>query len=293
MTKKAKGKQDAAALRQFRSKLAELKRMGVVSSKTNVRSQKMTRHYVKKVRDLDEVLAGTVKAVKVKPSALKEFREYGAKIVNGRVLIRAEPESVARARKGEFTESVITIRTPLSNGLVEERIVFPRGVDTIGDLVDRMAKNPAKFDKLKNPTDYFAFYINGFRSYATFESAEQLADWLAGYATFDNLRERNPVTGLGGGTDDEEINDTDFFVIVRILEGYPRPNYRRVRRQKFKTVQDRRYVSRPAKTKDADYNAKRQKAYREEHAEEIKARERIRDAARRAAKGAKPRPKKS
>jgi hypothetical protein len=276
MAKSPKGKQDAAALRQFRSRLAELKRLGVVNKKVNARSQKMTRHFVKKVRDLDAVLEGTVKAVKLKPKALAEFKAHGAKIVNGRVLVQAEPESVARARKGEFTEGVIVIRTGLSNDIVEERIVFPRGVDTIGDLIERMNKNPAKWDKLKNPTDYFAFYIAGRRSYATFSDAQLLADYLMGYATFDSLA-------------DEEVDEpTDFFMIVRIMQGTKRPVYP-VARRKWKTTQDRRYVSRPKKTADPEYMAKKQKAWREEHAEEIKERDRIRKAAARVAKGMKPR----
>lgn len=221
---------DAQALREFRHKVAQLKKAGLVSKRTDARKQKATRYMKAKVKALSPVLTGEMAGVKVERDILRRYKEGGFTVVNGRVLVNKDHDELARARKGEL----ISLRK-LTPGYPFEKIVMPYRITTMAAFFVEARKSPPDpvlFASRKNATDFWAFTYYGWNSLNAFADLGLLAEYLEHYASIE------------GTSPEDQTEIFENFVLYRTLPGAwsPRhaPGHRQTKRRSTKTIQDRR-----------------------------------------------------
>lgn len=203
-------KQQKQARKEFEHGFAVLRRKGLINPKLHVKDIKQTRYRKRQLKDLSGILTGDLAAVKAPPKALREFREQGARVIRGRILVAKHPEEIAKVRHGELTESVITLRRPLRGDYVAERIILPVKYSSLRAFIEGIRENPERFDKLKNAVDNFAFQVGGNNTYQTaFTSMRELAEYLERYESLLEWAEENP---------DEDASD--FLSLHRVRVGF-------------------------------------------------------------------------
>lgn len=203
----ARAQAKKAQTKDLRHAVSLLKKSGVIRRKVDARSVRNTRYRREQVRSFEGVLTGRIAAVKAKPSIVRDFRNAGAKIANGRILVAKEPEQIAMVRKGELTEGVVVLRARLTRDLVEEQIIIPIPPQSVGDLIRDLRDHPKKYDRLKSPEDRFGFKINGHNSIATFSNAGLMAEWLEAYDEAEGFDEL------------DRDDDPDFLTVFRVSPG--------------------------------------------------------------------------
>lgn len=171
-TTKSKG-MDAQALKDFRSKVAKLKKKGIVSAKVDARSQKATKYMKAKVRQYEDVLAGNAIAVKAKKDVREKYTSAGVFGERGSFLIvpKEHERSRARIKKGR---DLIEIITPLKWG-EEREIVLPFKATDMMDLARRIEADPS-FDDFKKGDEQFAFRLYGHNSRKAFVNSEEFVE---------------------------------------------------------------------------------------------------------------------
>lgn len=276
---KRRGPQDiarASKLKAYRSKLAQAKRLGVVSARIDARSHKPTRYMKSRLKFLEPVLEGRYAAVKAKPSVLREFRSAGARIANGRILVEARPEVITTVRRGTITEGVIFQRRPLDAGFWEELITLPISSHNVGDMLSWLATNGKSLQGKKNSGDRWGFKIDGNRSRASFGGFEEMVDYLTYYKN------------IGAIEDVDTGEHPEFFTIWRIKEpqwtraAVQADKDRDLARRRRRTVQERSgerpsgYRERPAPKTGAERMRTMREGMTLSQREEIKTVERAR-----------------
>lgn len=192
--------------------------------KTDKRGRaKATRYRIKKVKDLSEVLASGLSGVKRSPKILREFKDAGFVVSNGRVGFK--PEIARKVRRSKPNEYPSFIQRPegRKSGPTIERIQLPVKIDNI-EKFKRFAAS-GKLDALKEPHDYFAFTYFGSNSHRPFLDVQEMLEYLEEYDTFD----------------DAYSDVWDNFELFRVYPPGvwgPTP-----RRKKYSTTQDRRDAS--------------------------------------------------
>lgn len=220
-----------AKLRAYRSKLALAKSKGVVSKRIDARSHRPTKYMKARLKSLEGVLEGRQTAVKAPANVLREFREGGARIVNGRVITTADEFTRSSIKSGApfgvDAQGVVSMRTPLSRGYSEEEIRTPKSLRTTGDKIKYIEDHRAQLEAAALPGDSYAFKLEGARSYATYADLDLLIMHLTEYETIEDIEE---VPNDGEPT---------FFTIFRTLrdswevKSYNRPKPKRKRRGMF------------------------------------------------------------
>lgn len=220
-------------LQQFRSKLAKLKKQGLVTNvdaRSAYPAQRVNGVYLKNVvAKYDDVTSGKVTAVKVKPTELKKYKKAGFDTARGRVLFPHAANVKVRNIGGKITA------------------VNPRGLQTItlpikyNDLEQWLEDNrkvSKKIDTMKQRHEYFAFTLNGNGSRGIFQNANSM------------LRELQSYKSVNEAIDDEDEDAQDeFYDILEII--------RIVRPSSWQTYSERRAL------RKATYSAKRAKKFRQ------------------------------
>jgi len=167
------------ALKDFRHAVSQAKKKGLVSQRVDARSQKPTRYMRAKMKALAPVFEGTSIGVKVAPKMAREYRQAGFMVMNNRVVVAAEPGEIASIRSGRPL-----LRRKLGDGIWEERLVLPITPLSIGEIMEDVEANQAKYDALKEPDELFAFKLFGRNSLSTFEDFGLLIEYLSHYQVF-------------------------------------------------------------------------------------------------------------
>jgi len=173
--KSKRGGLDKQALKDFRHKVSQLKKKGIVSAKVDARSQRATRYMRSKVRKFEDVLSGHAIAVKA-PKKIREkyttpeiFQERGSFLI----VPKEHARSRARIKKGR---DLIEIITPLGWG-EEREVVLPFDAKNMIQLANQIATHPGVND-LKKADEQFAFRLFGHNSRKAFVDNDEFADYV-------------------------------------------------------------------------------------------------------------------
>jgi hypothetical protein len=162
-------------LRQFRKDVAKLKKLGLVSKKTDARKQQPTRYMRSLVRSFADVLKGEAKAFSVPKKEAPIYKGAGHRVKGHKVVVPTpHGEKVRRAKTVEGVPSYVTE----ARGVRREHHVFPQD--------NLRAKLIARVEKLKplKKGEYYAFRFKGYMSYRYFSGAEakrQMINYLESY----------------------------------------------------------------------------------------------------------------
>lgn len=166
-------------LRQFRSDVAKLKKLGLVSKKTDARKQQPTRYMRSLVRSFADVLKGEAKVFSVPQKESTIYKEAGHRVKNKKVVIPTpHGEKVRRGKTVEGVPSYVTS----GRGIKREHHVFPQE--------HLRAKLLARIQKLKplKKGEFYAFRFKGYMSYRYFggpTAKQQLINYLESYLPDD------------------------------------------------------------------------------------------------------------
>jgi len=173
----------ASLLRHFRSQVAELKELGVLSDDIDARSA-LPNAQIGRVRNqFFDVLAGKSKVKKVTPQAAKNLKEQGYTVRRGRVIVRKD-ETV---RRGE----VVKQSSPenKTNQYAIKRLNLKRHPDKTID-VDYLEKHASAFMAGLSRYDYVAVDVYG--NWGEVFNGEQVGD-LINYLVKNYGTHKNPI----------------------------------------------------------------------------------------------------
>lgn len=164
---------NAQALREFRSKVAKLKKKGVVSKRVDARKQEATKYMRAKVRKYEDVLSGHAVAVKAPKQIREKYTSSEVFEARGSFLIvpKEHERSRARIKKGR---DLIEIITPLRWG-EEREVVLPFKATDMMDLAHKLDSHE-HVDELKKGDEQFAFRLFGHNSRKAFVDRQEFAD---------------------------------------------------------------------------------------------------------------------
>jgi len=143
-----------AFLRDFRKKVALLKKQGLVSAQVDARSAfpkwKSDGKSLKSlVAKYDDVVSGKVTAVKVKPEALKKFKAVGYETSKRRVLVPHD--------EGETAKLVAGGRIVIKNTSGIERVQIPVEYHNLEQYFSDIEKNSDLIDLMKYKNEWWGF----------------------------------------------------------------------------------------------------------------------------------------
>lgn len=171
-------------LKNFRSKVAALKRKGLLPSKTSkgnpldARSAQPNwklpngRKLSTVVDHLDPVTSGKATPLQVTPERAKQFRKAGYEVVNGRVIIPHSATEKAVKEKGEIViESASGIK----------RVQIPIEFHNLNQWFRDVRADAPRINRMKRNNEYFGFRYFGNNSSELFADIDDLIERLAGY----------------------------------------------------------------------------------------------------------------
>lgn len=189
-TKRKARKYTGQGLKDFRGKVAILKKKGLVSKRVDARSQKATSYMVKKVNALEQVILGNATAVKT-PKKIRE--EYGEMFpTRGQFIIvpHTEPNQKIRLKKvgGHLTlfrdslpyEKTVGAMTPSPRKIRTSRwteVILPFEPHTMLSLAEGLAQHP-RMEALLASDELWAYRIYGHNSAHGFPNLNETADGL-------------------------------------------------------------------------------------------------------------------
>jgi len=164
-------------LRSFRSKIATLKKQGLIPGSVDARSAfpkqkragKTLQSYISKY---DDVLSNKVTAVKVPANKLKQFRKAGFETAQGRVLVPHSEVETVKYVKGTFE-----IRHP--SGI--ERVQIPVEYHNLAQYFRDIRKNERAINAMKSRNEFFGFRFFGNNSSEFYEDIDLLLEKLEEY----------------------------------------------------------------------------------------------------------------
>lgn len=189
LTKQAQREARAAAMaeeRKLKAKVKELRALGIVSNKIDLRSYKPTRYMRTKIRKYEGLLSGKQSLIEITPQEAKILREQykgvkGINFVNGKVVV-STPKGEAASVKGEYIRKV---RRLGEKGAYIEAIripVDPRDPSAIKEWISSGGPEKAKYGQ-----EYFAFRYYGQASLRTLPNVQALLEYLERYEQFDDV----------------------------------------------------------------------------------------------------------
>lgn len=118
-------KPTGAQLRKFRSDVAKLKAQGLTSARVDARSQKPTRHMLRKVKDYQDVLQGKAKVVHTKTRA--QAKEFGDLRHVGKSVVVPVINRTERVRYNAKTGEIVS--SARENGRRVRKTIRAKSVD--------------------------------------------------------------------------------------------------------------------------------------------------------------------
>ena len=175
MSSKKSGKGQASSgpsIRKFRSDVAKLKSLGLVSAKVDARSQKMTRYMRSQVKKFEPVLTGKAKVVHA-PSrkAATDYREGGRYITKGKNVVIPVDDKAERLRWDKKANRVVGTSSQYGERHTREYLPKPLTADNAKSL-------PVSSDIL--------YTIPIGRSYRSFDTFDALQAFMFPYETSAN-----------------------------------------------------------------------------------------------------------
>lgn len=163
-------------LRQFRKDVAKLKKLGLVSKKTDARKQQATRYMRTLVRSFSDVLKGEAQVFSVPRKESSIYKEAGHRVKNQKVVVPA-PKG-AKVRRSKTVEGIPSYTTEIPSprggkGVTRIHHVFPQY-----DLRNRLIARINKLPPLKKG-EYYAFRFKGYMSYRYFSGADAKKHMIA------------------------------------------------------------------------------------------------------------------
>lgn len=190
-------------LKQFRRDVAKLRKLGLVSKKTNSRKQNPTRYMRNVVRQFADVLTGKA-AVLTVPKFEKEYYKKTGHKVKGQKAVIPTPhgEKVRRTKPVEGTPTYTTIQhTKTGQTIKRKHVLLPAE-----EFASRLKAHVQKLPALKKG-EYYAFRYRGYMSLQYFggkDAKKKLLEYLMRY--------------INGDIDDVE-EELSHFEIVTIEDG--------------------------------------------------------------------------
>jgi len=181
-------------IREFRRKIAKLKREGILSSKVDARKAKPSKHYKKIISRYRGILEDRQKTVKVTKKQAEVARESGLNVKGNRVVIDRVPGArVIKNKKDPFG-----YRIKFPNRVQEISFPPPKG-ETLEEYFNKLRKHAPKRGRI-------GFTINGHQSRASFSTIEQAEAFFLKYPSTQSI-----LSGSGTSTEDELISLTTFY----------------------------------------------------------------------------------
>lgn len=172
-----------ADLKEFRRKLALLKKQGLISGSTQSGEKIDARSALpgwkvkgKRLDTLvskyDDVASGKATALKVAPSELKKFRKIGFETAQGRVIVPHSKIETAKLSKGQ-----VSIKS--KSGI--ERVQIPVEFHNLNQYLTDIEKNAPLIDAMKKNNEYFGVRFYGGQRAKFYSSVKQLISNLRHY----------------------------------------------------------------------------------------------------------------
>lgn len=154
-----------SSIREFRSAVAKLKAVGLVSARVDARSQAPTRYMRGQVRKFADVLSGKAKVVTApKRSDLAEYREGGRYIVKGKHVVIPTTDKTERLRFDKKTKTVVGKSRQYGDSFTREYQPKP---------ITQPQSLPSGYD--------IRYTIPLGRSYRSFDTIEDLTSFMMPY----------------------------------------------------------------------------------------------------------------
>jgi hypothetical protein len=167
----------------FRSLVAQLKKLGLTSKKVDARRQKATRYMRRKVREYIDVLKGNASVFSVPPQEIAAYEASGHRTnkKNRKVVVPTpHGEKVKRVKPVNGVPSYEITRTSARGEKESRRVSLFKGSAA---LESRLIEWVRKLPPLQKG-EYYAFRFNGYNSYQYFsgpDAKKQMIDYLMRY----------------------------------------------------------------------------------------------------------------
>lgn len=161
-------------IRQVRSEVARLKKVGIISQRINAAKYVPTRYMLSKLKKNADILSGESVALKATKAVRKKYQEKDLFDIRGQAII--VPKDYAD-QKTRIKRGLIEITRPLKKG-EEVRLILPFRPIDMEQVAERLKTDPT-LDGLKNPNELFGFRMFG-HNMATigFPDAQELGDYI-------------------------------------------------------------------------------------------------------------------
>lgn len=161
-------------IRQVRSEVSKLKKLGLVSKRIDARTYQPSRYMIGKLKKNADILAGEAIAVKAPPAVRKKYVEKGLFEQRGAVLIVPKEAANQRAR---ISRGLIETTRPLKYG-EEVKLILPFKATDMESVANRLKSDPT-LDGMKQPDELFGFRLFGHNMNTIgFPDANELADYI-------------------------------------------------------------------------------------------------------------------
>lgn len=168
-------------LRQFRSDVAKLKKLGLVSKKTDARKQQATRYMRNIVRTFSDVLKGEAQAFSVPRNEIPAYKEAGHRARGHRVVVTAPKGAKVHRIKPKQGVPAYTTKVPAQEnkkGYSIEHHLFPANT-----LRAKLRQFILHLKPLKKH-EYYAFRYRGYMSLKVFsgpDAREKMIEYMERY----------------------------------------------------------------------------------------------------------------
>jgi hypothetical protein len=163
--------------REIRSKLAKLKKAGVISPKIDVRSVKLTDYRMRQVRAFKSLLEGSADIVKIPKRDRQQYRiKLGTRSFGSFLIVPKEHEKQTTDIITHKGRSFIRIKTPLGRGEISQ-IILPYDAKDIIELATAIQNDDEIPDQLPY-ADQYAFALYGHTSKVGFPTKQELVNHI-------------------------------------------------------------------------------------------------------------------
>jgi len=161
-------------LRQVRSEVSALKKVGIVSKRIDARNYQPSRYMLEKLRKNADILEGKSIAIKAPRSVRQKYADSDLFEARGASLIVPREYENQRTR---INRGMIEISRSLKVG-EERRVVLPFKPTDMEEIANKLRSDPT-LDGLKEPNELFGFRLFGHNMNTIgFPDANELADYI-------------------------------------------------------------------------------------------------------------------
>lgn len=162
----------SSELRLFRSAVSQLKKQGIIKASVDARSARP--YFVRGGKTLAEVVNKNRSKLTVPKSVTlpKTLSESPAKPASTNTRKISTPVSVAPSTAKTAAPNLLPKAKKNSIGIRD----FPTKAKSLSTVFHEMLKDPAKFDALKNPKEYWGFRIAGTDSRGVYPNVETMIE---------------------------------------------------------------------------------------------------------------------